>query len=442
MADLRTIAALVDAGVGERVLVTGSLPDDASDLDLLVRPAAAAALSALLPAAGFTAWRDGSWMRIEGCLAAVVDLEAADGWLLPDEQLADLFVQSQPLTELTHVAAPAHHHALLIIARLLQQGEGRIGHRRLARARRAVLADPEAFTQAQRSAAAWGCVGALELLRAILEGRHLTRRDVALLLSRDTGRLVKPWRRVARALRPHRTRLGVVIAVSGLDGAGKTSQTVALADALSSLGFETVILWDRISHNRLLVRLAAPGKYALRRMTGPSPQAVRADSPDGCTQGSAAPVRPGSSNRATAMAGAWSLVVTAVHVLSAAPATWHHISRGRVVIRDRYVLDSLVHLRCRYGQPSWVDRDVSLLRWALPTPAAAYLLDVSAEEAYRRKPQEYDVAQLHRQREIYLASAGGQNVVVLDGSAPVEQLCERVVREVFELLSLRGGRSA
>src|SRR6185295_14636664 len=93
---------------------------------------------------------------------------------------------------------PAPHHALLILARL------GMTKKRLGRLERALAEDPDALEKARLLAADWRV---------------------------DLRRL-----RIRLISRPRRRRR-VVIALSGIDGSGKSSQANAAEDALDRLGY-------------------------------------------------------------------------------------------------------------------------------------------------------------------------------------------------------------
>lgn len=428
MSDLQEAAAALASCLPERALVIGSLPHDASDLDLLVRPAAQRALADWLPRAGFGPWGDG-WLQVVGGAAVVVDLAAAASWRLPEDALRALFEDALPLPGLPGLAEPAPHHALLVLARRLATSGGQLDARRMGRARRALVGDPDGFTTAGAAAPAWGCVGALTVLERDLAGAPTAAAQRRHLLADDAVPLAPAWRNVVRRVRPRRRGPGVVVSLSGLDGAGKSSLIDGLVDALDSAGYDTAVLWHRLSTGQALLRLAAPAK-AIARLAG-RPAGHPVPSTTDAT-GNGRPLDRSGTARL------WPVVVTVVHVLSAAPAVRWHRFRGRVVIRDRGVLDAVVHLASRYGTAAPADLHLPLLRWALPRPAVAWFIDVPAEEARRRKPEQFTEVELDRQRQLYLARVDSLDVQVLDGCRPPDELRDGVVRQVLDMLVGQG----
>lgn len=426
MPDLRPLADGVGAVVPETVIVYGSLPDRAGDLDLVVRPAAREALERWLPAVGFRRVPAG-WLRVEGGVTGVVDLADVAEWMLDEAAVAELFDAAIPLAG--HLCRPAPRHALLLLARRLQADGGRLEHRRQARGRRVLDEEPDALTEARALAQAWHCSEALEVLAADLEGRRLSSTERRTMLRADGLDLPARWRATVGTVFRRPPTPGVVIAVSGLDGAGKSTLVTGMLDGLASVGLAPVVLWHWISYGRVLVLIAAPGKALvglrarLRRTTvrpgraGPHVQLA----PDPAAPPQHSPV--------------WPLVVALVHVLTAGTVTRWHLRHGRIVVRDRYVLDSLVHQLHRYGDAAPVGLHRSLLWRGMPRPRMAILLDVPAEVAWRRKPEQFTVDQLSLQRDLYLRHHAELGVRRVDGTRPAAELRDQLVREALLMLA-------
>jgi hypothetical protein len=288
----------IDSLVGDRVLVYGSLPPGGRDIDLVVRPADAAAIAAGLREDGFRA-RRGRWVKFEGCSVSIVELVPASTLDLPAGESAAVFSEGVPLEGLRHVVEPAPYHTLLILARKVGGPGGSLQPKHRARIDRAVALDPHGWEEARRRALMW---------RA--------ERSLGRLESRYRGGSVGFMRRVGPR-RPRRTR---VVALSGVEQSGRSSQAQALRAILDRLGSDTVV--ER-----------------------PSPR----------------PVALG---------------------FGAAFALWRpllrHLGRRRVVIFDRYALDLAVSSPKRAKGTEKVPLETRVLGVLCPTAARAYLLDPRA----------------------------------------------------------------
>ena len=377
-------AELVDTALPETALVFGSLPPGWRDLDLLVRPAAERALEEALAAGGY-ARRHRSWARFGTGTAHVVDLIPVRRWDVPVDEL---FATALPIEGYVRLVRPAPWAALLIAAR-----RGLMDGRRRARIDAVLAEDPGAWERARAAAPAWRAVEALDRLEAAY-------RSGAVL-----------------ARRPKRER-GHVVAISGLDGSGKSSQAEALRDALIAAKVDAVVEWRRLSQNEALDAIARPVKRLLgRSRTETKPVAYSR------TERDAASLARQRSRVATAV---WAQVVAVTHSLSQRAAVRPHLKAGRVVICDRYTLDSLVNLRFRYGAGGLA------VRLLTPRATRAFYLDIPPEESLRRKDDGYTIEQLRGQHELYDRMARG--VIRLDGTRPFDDLATDIAAEVWRAI--------
>jgi thymidylate kinase len=382
------VARLVDDAAVGRVVVIGSLPPEGRDLDVLARAEDRSAVAARLAAEGFLQ-RGHEWVRFAGCSALVVDLVPAEEWGLPVEELAALLEESIPLHGMSRLGRPAPHHALLILARL------GVTEKRLARLRSALAEDPDARERAEAAADRWG----VDLRR--------------LRLRRGRVRLRRPRRRV-------------VIAFSGVDGSGKSSQAAAAGEALVRLGHQASVVWLPITANPAVSRISAVGRSfvgLLRWLPGLRRLERKA------TAGGSFFAAPGESRRPSFLTRVWVVYVAVVNGLA-----HRRLARGAdVVVFDRYVLDSVVRMRYLWAARFGVAE--ALLRWLSPAPALAFLLDVSPEVALGRKQDQWDADQLRRHLELYREEAGRLGVVRLDGTRPQEELCAEIAETIWRRLS-------
>jgi thymidylate kinase len=228
-----------------------------------------------------------------------------------------------------------------------------------------------------------------------------------------------------------------VIALSGLDGAGKSTQALALRDTLERLGYDATVVWTRIIWDDLLWRVALPVKSALERLLRLLP-ALRPSSPSADAPRDQPNARPEvddpvqSLREGSALAThAWTLVIALTNAVSqrrlTAPAAW----RGRIVICDRYTLDSIVALRHSYGPHRRFRLQRALIAALSPTPRRAYFFDVRPETAYARKG-EGGIEWLTAHRRLYLEEHVELGVRLLDGERPAEELCAEIAADVWQ----------
>jgi thymidylate kinase len=377
------IAHAIDAAAAGRVLVFGSPPPGGGDLDLLARPAEEAAVVAVLRAEGFVA-RGRQWASFRTTPPAAVELVPAAAWRLPGPALAALFDDAVPLPGFARLVTPAPHHVVLLSARRLVGSGGRLPDKARARLDDALAADPSAWARAEALAPAWRATAAMAALDAFRRG------DRPPLARARLERLRRPVSR--------RPRRRTIVALSGLDGSGKSSQATDLREALEALGVDAVVVWPPAKN--VLFRAPQPAKAALRRLLGVA----------------------GTGLPATAAALAQVLALRR-HLRGTA---------GKVVIFDRAVLDAVVYVRQRWadGRPlpfqSWLVRALS------PRPDRAYLLEIAPETAFARK-QDYPLDNLRQRAALYHQLADRLGVRRLDAGRPRRELFEQIAADVWQV---------
>lgn len=415
-----SVHELIDAWLPERALVVGSLPPAGRDLDLLVRPAAEQALTQALADAGFER-SAGGWLRFARGTVELVDVIPAADWGLPEDELDTLMRHAVPLVNGGRLARPAPHHTLLILSRRLA-ADGELAPRRRARLQKAVGDDARAWETAREHAAAWGAEQQLERLREFVtcgfqapSSRPAWRR-----LALHAIRPVRKWVRRVRG-RPG----GCVIALSGLDGAGKSSQAQALRDTLERLGYDVAVEWTRLGWNEGFWVVVTAVKSRLNRMAGIT-----------TARDGAAPVDPVKAlrERSSLLTHVWATVIALDDARVRRRLTRHHLRAGRVVICDRYMLDSIVSLRCKLDE----HRRFRFQRWLIgrlsPRPLRAFLLEVSPETAWERKG-EHGLPFLRSHFERYREECDRMGVRRLDGERPPDELAALIAADVWHALT-------
>jgi thymidylate kinase len=130
----------------------------------------------------------------------------------------------------------------------------------------------------------------------------------------------------------------------------------------------------------------------------------------------------------------WAGVVALANGLTQRRIVRYHQRRGAIVICDRYLLDSAVHLRFRYGQDEALTWQKRIVRLLSPAPTRAYYIDVPPEVALYRKAEQYDLAQLDIQAGLYRQEHARLGARKVDGLLAPEVLCEEIARDVWRAL--------
>ncbi len=425
---MRRQLELIDSIVEGRVVVFGSLPPVARDLDLLVRPRELEALSSGLAAEGFL-HSNGVWTRLGEDGPELIDVKPAAAWGLPPTELADLYAESRLLPGCQNVARPAPEHVLLILARRLVRAGGELEDRHRERVDAALAERGDAWEAASRRAPAWQAGSALRTLQAAYRSRRPVPAAARVAALASEWRLRRGQRRhtAAKLARAALPRDGFVVALSGLDGSGKSSQAACVSEALVRMGRPAVTAWPAIdAPSRTLPAAARLGQRVVALGRRPAGQGTHAPS--------AEDVGRSVRRHSPTMTFAWSLLVTLRGAVRVARLTWPQLARGRVVVCDRYLLDSWVYLRHHYGDSSDYRPHMALLALAAPRPRLAYLIEVAPEEAAARQPERSASENAERAR-LYGEMAPRLEVRPIDGGRPREQICAEIVHSVWETLA-------
>src|SRR5438128_9414244 len=120
---------------------------------------------------------------------------------------------------------------------------------------------------------------------------------------------------------------GHVVSLSGLDGAGKSSQAAALCDELERLGYEAVVVWTPLGANPLVDRVSLGARRALHLLSwiGPLGRLERRLA----EEGGSLVARPGEAGvRArghAVLAGGWATFVALVNAVAQRRSALRHL---------------------------------------------------------------------------------------------------------------------
>ena len=196
---------------------------------------------------------------------------------------------------------------------------------------------------------------------------------------------------------------GFLITISGVDGSGKSSHSLALQESLAERGYPVVRAWaghkPTLSYPFLaLVRLLG---YTHRRKVGGVVLVWR------------------DISRNIALSKLWPLFLVLDFIPKALLNVTFELWRGRTVVCDRYVIDLIAEL-AHYDLIGPTARRILL--GLVPYPRIAFLMDVSEGTAQERmmvpgRAREQPAYDLSRRRRVYLQLAKEFRMVILDGEA-------------------------
>jgi thymidylate kinase len=286
-----------------------------------------------------------------------------------------------------------------------------VAAKQLTRAAEAEAEDPSAWERAREPAAAAGLETALARLRAAVAA----------------GSPIPPRR--TRRLR----RRGHLVAVSGLDGAGKTGQAWSLLDALEQTGHAAKVVHVPLGSERVLWVV---GGLAHRAVSWAARHGVLEGAAERTQAGAsilgdpAHPAPQGGVLRG-GLTHVWATFVAVANTTTLWRSASRHILAGRIVIHDRYTLDSIVRLQTLYGEGRRLRFQCWIVRRLSPRPLYSFFLDVAPETAIERKQDRWTVEQLRLQAELYRRHSDDVGASRIDGERPREEICAEIAKKVW-----------
>lgn len=228
---------------------------------------------------------------------------------------------------------------------------------------------------------------------------------------------------------------GALIALSGVDCAGKTTQREALRRALTAWGSPPLVLWTRAGYTPGLEAL----KRLARRLVLCRPRRART----GVSREPARYPRRAADLRHPLKRRLWLtaalLDLLWIYGVRLRVARW----LGRTVVCDRYLLDCLVDLRVNFPDDGVERRALTrLLRRLSVRPDAAFCLwlppEVSLERARTKQRFHWETPEVLGERaRAYRALAPELAVQVLDARQAPEALTRALLGTLLPVLPLR-----
>ena len=195
----------------------------------------------------------------------------------------------------------------------------------------------------------------------------------------------------------------MLITLSGLDGAGKSSQARILEQAFHGSHIRTRILWSRSGSSPFMSAATKLGKLCLR---------IPEDPHSTNQKRIALRMRSFRSSRVR-FVWIWLASLDLLGTYGLHVRFW--LSRGWVVICDRYVYDAIAEWSAYFENASWMDS--RLARWLMdltPHPGKGYVLDLSVEDSSARSGDESPASFLACKRRAYLELARRRGLRLMD----------------------------
>ena len=234
----------------------------------------------------------------------------------------------------------------------------------------------------------------------------------------------------AYAKAARRRSAGRLVVLSGIDGAGKSTQAARLRDWGHGHGLAVEVVWGRWDP-----LLAKPLVRLLDRATGS--RHVRA--PGEAERTDANKRRRRVRERVLGFAplrAGWRALMVIDYGLRLAPAVRRARAQADLVVLDRYWPDVVVDQSAGGGLAD----PPAFLRRLLPAPDAVAVLDLPETSAMAREPESPDLVYLRDRRRLYRELAARGDAMLIDGAQPAERVTDALIGGLGLLNGDGGGR--
>lgn len=228
----------------------------------------------------------------------------------------------------------------------------------------------------------------------------------------------------------------MIICFNGIDGSGKSLQAQRLVEQLNAAGYPAVMVWNggRSTLTGPFIRLVQ------RSLRAPKKQQVATSEPAEMSSRYRSYVaKMERIFRRRWLRELWLHGSLLEHTVEIWCTVLPHLLRGRVVVSDRYLYDTVVAVAVLAGlDEAETERLYRVARW-YPTPRLGkwLFLDLPAEVAYRRKNDVYDLMFLERRVPLYRALRRVFDIHTIDATATQDEVAAQIWNAVQPILGAR-----
>lgn len=203
---------------------------------------------------------------------------------------------------------------------------------------------------------------------------------------------------------------GLLITLSGLDGAGKSTLARIISTRLEQeRGLTSKAVWCKFGIHPL-------SSLRLRQTVGPH------------TPKTATHVRF-HPRKATGAFAAYGRILLWLHYAQLYWQVLRSLRKGHAVVCDRYLYDTIIDLQQEFSYGIQRAIKASWQSW-LPRPDHAFLLDLRAEKAFERQPDSVSIAFLEDRGQKYAELVARFGLIRLDATQPPDVLADQIIRRI------------
>lgn len=233
-----------------------------------------------------------------------------------------------------------------------------------------------------------------------------------------------------------RSQPALLVTLSGIDGSGKSVQADRLRTAFETCDVRVKPIWARGASSKGAGAIMRAGRRALGGRKS-----------DAASNATAAPYNEAERFAERQRHLRNPLARWVFSVVYATDLFWPYVWQtrrallnGNVVICDRHICDALADYALFTGtDPANPPLSLKVLHTMVPRAQVAILLDVDANEALRRKPEEGSAEHLDAARHMLLALAQARRMTVVGGTSTADEIQRSVARTALAEFYTRYG---
>ena len=217
---------------------------------------------------------------------------------------------------------------------------------------------------------------------------------------------------------------GILVSLSGIDGAGKTTLAKASVTVMEEQGMRCKYVWGGFVSSFTIVK---PLIWVLKRSVFRGERHMERSSTKGTVL------------KSSLLSTIYQYAALLDYIFQGFIRIGIPLTLGTNVICDRYIYDLIASIGVLLDYPS--EKSLALLHACLrflPQPQLVFLIDVPERVAYQRKDDIISPASLALRRGTYLEMAKRHRMIVLDGSRDQEELKNLVVTDVLQFIAGEG----
>jgi thymidylate kinase len=217
---------------------------------------------------------------------------------------------------------------------------------------------------------------------------------------------------------PRRGRRGILVAFSGVDGSGKSTQVDLLEESFERVNVQVLRIrsrWRPVLSLPLLVVMRRLGYARVHRAGGVYIVETRLPSRGGLTS-------------------LWCILTQVENIVKTGVKLVFPLLLGRTVICDRYALDMVVDgMAGLHDKPGYTRLGFRLLRF-LPKPNHAFFMDIDPEVAFKRKPDLPSLEDYVERLQLYRELSSSWGITIVNARVSADAIHRKVWKTIASSL--------